>query len=123
MATKSHNKAQKGNSLRALSFLCLFAIFAAIVCFSFPPLASAADDYAAARTKLDESFAEKLSSLAKKADELGLKNQAALTRSWMIPRYSGRQYFFLPEPKDSLAPKMGANDLEQKWYGKFQEIT
>jgi hypothetical protein len=122
MATKSHNKAQIGKSLRALSFLCPFAIFAAIVCFPFAPLASAADDYAAARTKLDESFAEKLSSLAKKADELALKDQAALTRSWMIPRYSGRQYFFLPEPRDSLAPKMGANDLEQKWYGRFQKI-
>jgi hypothetical protein len=122
MATISHNKPHKGKSLRALSFLCLFAIFAAIVCFPFAPLASAADDYAAARTKLDESFAEKLSSLSKKADELGLKNQAAFTRSWIIPRYSGRQYFFLPEPKDSLAPKAGASDLEQKWYGKFQEI-
>src|SRR5207244_6683163 len=120
MATKSHNKAQKGKSLCAISFLCLFAVFAAISLAVSVPFASAADDYAAARTKLDESFAEKLASLAKKADELGLKNQAALTRSWMIPRYSGRQYFFLPEPKDSFAPKMGANDLEQKWYGKFQ---
>ncbi len=119
MATNSHNKAHKGKSLRALSFLC---IFAAIVCFSFAPLASAADDYAVARTKLDESFAEKLTSLAKKADELGLKDQAALTRSWMIPRYTGRQYLFLPEAKVSLAPKAEASDLEQKWYGKFQEL-
>lgn len=116
MATKSHKKAQRGKSLAAASFLCLFVFFAAI-----SVACSAADDYPAARTNLDESFAERLASLAKKADELGLKDHAALTRSWMIRRSSGRQYLFLPEAKDSLAPKAGASDLEQKWYGKFQE--
>ena len=116
MATKSHNKAQKKRSPAAILSLCLFVFFAA------NPLASSADEYAVARSKLDESFGEKLASLAKKADELGLKDQAALTRYWMIPRYSGRQYLFLPEAKDSLAPKAGASDLEQKWYGKYQEL-
>ncbi len=115
MATKSHNKAQKKKSPAATSAWCLFVLFAAI------PSVSAADDYAAARAKLDEAFAEKLASLAKKADELGLKDQAAITRGWMIPRFSGRQYLFLPAAKDPLAPKAGASDLEQKWYAKFQE--
>ncbi|MCE9527283.1 MAG: hypothetical protein K8R36_14650 [Planctomycetales bacterium] len=88
--------------------------------FAALPL-SAADNFAAARAKLDEPFAEKLESLAKKCDEVGLKNQAAITRSWLIPRFPNRQYLFLPEAKDSLAPKMGAADLEQKWFAKFQE--
>ncbi|MGI8978700.1 MAG: hypothetical protein ACR2FY_05710 [Pirellulaceae bacterium] len=95
--------------------------FAAIPFSGLVPFASAADDYAVARAKLDEAFAEKLASLAKKADELGLKDQAAITRTWMIPRYSNRQYLFLPGPKDPLAPKVGASDLEQKWLAKFQE--
>jgi Protein of unknown function (DUF1570)/Leucine Rich repeat len=84
-------------------------------------LLPAADGYATSRSKLDEAFAENLASLAKKCDELDLKDQAAITRGWMIPRSSGRQYLFLPEAKDSLAPRMGASDLEQKWYAKFQE--
>ncbi len=121
MATKSHNKAQTKRSPAAISSLCLFVFFAAISLAGSVQLASAADEYAAARAKLDEAFAEKLASLAKKAEELGLKDQAAITRSWIIPRYGGRQYLFLPEAKDLLAPKTGASDLEQKWYAKFQE--
>ncbi|MBC7857014.1 MAG: hypothetical protein IAF94_26590, partial [Pirellulaceae bacterium] len=121
MATKSHNKAQKEKSPAAILSLYLFVFFAAIPLSGSVPFASAADDYAAARAKLDAAFAEKLASLAKKADELGLKDQAAITRSWIIPRYGGRQYLFLPEAKDPLAPKSGASDLEQKWYAKLQE--
>lgn len=114
MANKRNIKARIGNSHYAISFSCFFVFFAAIP-------TSAADDFAAARAKLDEPFAEKLASLAKKCDEIGLKNQAAITRSWMIPHFPNRQYLFLPEPKDSLSPKSGASDLEQKWYAKFQE--
>ena len=121
MATKSRNKAQKWSCVSAISSLCLFVFFAAISLAGSVQLASAADEYAAARAKLDEAFAEKLASFAKKAEELGLKDQAAITRSWIIPRYGGRQYLFLPEAKDLLAPKTGASDLEQKWYAKFQE--
>lgn len=130
MATKSRKKAQQKRSPAAILSLCLFVFFAAIPFAGSVPCASAADDFAAlraarakavARAKLDEAFAEKLASLAKKADELGLKDQAAITRSWIIPRYGGRQYLFLPEAKDPLAPKVGANDLEQKWYAKFRE--
>jgi len=114
MAINRQNKARNRNSLFAASISCLFVLFAAIP-------ASAADDFAAARAKLDQPFAEKLESLAKKCDEIGLKSQAAITRGWMIPRFPNRQYFFLPEARDSLAPKMGAADLEQKWFAKFQE--
>jgi hypothetical protein len=57
-----------------------------------------------------QPFAEKLESLAKKCDEIGLKSQAVITRGWRIPRFPNRQYLFLPEAKDSLAPKMGAAD-------------
>lgn len=121
MATKSHNKAQKKKSVAAISSLCLFVFFAAIPFAGSAGIASAADEYAAARTALDDAFAAKLASLAKKADEVGLKDQAAITRAWIIPRYSGRQYLFLPEAKDSHAPKTAASDLEQKWYAKFLE--
>src|SRR4051812_1411346 len=54
-----------------------------------------------------ESFADKLSALAAKCDELGLKEQAALTRAWNIQRYPGRQYLFLPLVTDPTAPKSG----------------
>jgi hypothetical protein len=121
MATKSRNKAQKKKSDFAISSLCLFVFFAANSLAASVSFASADDDYAAARDKLDDAFAEKLASLAEKADELGLKDQAAMTRAWMVPRYSGRQYLFLPESKDSLAPKTAASDLEHKWYVKFRE--
>jgi hypothetical protein len=114
MAIHRHSKAQRKRSPIAISFLCLFVFLAAIP-------ASAADDFAAARAKLDQPFTEKLESLAKKCDEIGLKSQAATTRGWMIPRFPNRQYLFLPEAKESLTPKMGAADLEQKWFAKFQE--
>ncbi len=114
MANNRNIKARIGYSHYAISFSCLFVLFAAIP-------ASAAEDFVKAREKLDESFAEKLASLANKADELGLKDHAAITRSWMIPRYSGRQYLFLPEARDSVALKTGGSDLTQKWYAKFQE--
>src|SRR5207249_2039637 len=51
-----------------------------------------------------DSFADKIESLAAKCDELGLKEPAAATRGWLIPRHAGRQYLFVPETSDPTRP-------------------
>lgn len=68
------------------------------------------------------SYADRLSALAAKCDDLELKEQAELTRRWIIPRHPGRQYLFLPAVSDPAAPKSGATDLAAKWYAKFREL-
>ena len=120
MATKSHKKARKEKSHHAIFFSCLFVFFVAILACPVHAVV-AADDYVTSRAKLDAAFDEKLDSLATKCEELGLKEQAAITRAWIIPRHPGRQYLFLPEAKDLLAPKADAPDVEQKWYAKLME--
>ncbi|HUE71435.1 MAG TPA: DUF1570 domain-containing protein [Pirellulaceae bacterium] len=67
-------------------------------------------------------FAQQLESLAKKCDELKLADQAAITRRWIIPRHSGRQYFFVPETTDSTAPAKNAPQVVQQWHAKFLEL-
>ena len=47
-------------------------------------------------------------------------HEPKLTRGWVIPRYSGRQYLFLPEAKVAALEKDAA-DVEQKWHAKFLE--
>jgi hypothetical protein len=69
-----------------------------------------------------ESFADKLSALAAKCDELGLKEQAALTRAWNIQRYPGRQYLFLPLVTDPTVPKAGAPETATQWHKRFLEL-
>lgn len=121
MATKSRNQAQKKKSRETILFSCFFVFFAAMLGRGSAGLVTAADEYSAARGGLDAAFAEKLDSLAKKCDALGLPEQAAITRGWIIPRHPGRQYLFLPEAKDPFAPKADSADLEQKWHAKFAE--
>ncbi len=60
--------------------------------------------------------------LAAKCDELGLKEQAELTRRWIIPRHPGRQYLFLPATADATAPKAGAPEVVRKWHARFTEL-
>ncbi|MDX1945777.1 MAG: hypothetical protein SFU86_10305 [Pirellulaceae bacterium] len=73
--------------------------------------ASGADDFPAA-----------VESLAAKCDELGLAEQAAFTRRWIIPRHPGRQYLVLPPPTDLPWPKANAGQLVQFWHGRFKDL-
>lgn len=73
------------------------------------------------RQELDAAFAKKLESLAEKCESLGLKEEASLTRAWIIPRHPGRQYLFLPEPTDPAAVKSTAPKTQQQWHAKFRE--
>ena len=73
-------------------------------------------------TENQPSFAGQLDSLAAKCDELGLKEQADITRGWDIPRHAGRQYLFLPAAGDSSAPKAGSSDSARQWHKRFLEL-
>ena len=63
-----------------------------------------------------------LLALAAKCDELGLKDQAAITRGWDIPRHPGRQYLFLPAAADPTVPKAGAPPVARQWHDKFMAV-
>jgi hypothetical protein len=69
-----------------------------------------------------ESFATRLAALATKCDELKLKEQAGITRAWIIPRFINRQYLFLPSVSDSTLPKAGAPEAARQWHRKFLEL-
>jgi hypothetical protein len=66
-------------------------------------------------------FPSRLESLAAKCDELGLKEQAEITRGWIVERHPGRQYLFLPDAADPAATK-ASGDLVEKWQAKFLEL-
>jgi len=68
------------------------------------------------------SFAAELQNLAQKCDELGLAEQAKLTRGWAIARDDRRQYLFLPQPKDAAAPPKSAPLRVHQWYTRFRAI-
>lgn len=89
-------------------FWMLVVLFACPACFISQTLA--------------DDFQIQLESLAKKCDELSLPEQAAITRRWIIPRHSGRQYFFVPETSDPAAPAKNAPPAVQQWHTKFTEL-
>ena len=68
------------------------------------------------------SFATQLTALAAKCDELGLIREAEQTRTWIVPRHSGRQYLFLPAASDPTSPRAGATDLPRKWHENFRKL-
>src|SRR5262245_50712400 len=70
----------------------------------------------------DESFAERLNALANRCEQLGLKEQAELTRDWNVLRFPGRQYLFIPAPTDPAGPKAGATETVKQWHKKFLEL-
>ena len=74
---------------------------------------------APARPARADEFQKQLAALANKCHELGLPDQAAITRHWIVPRHSGRQYFFLPEATDQTAPARNAPQIVQQWHAKF----
>jgi hypothetical protein len=69
-----------------------------------------------------DSFSSHLAALAAKCDELGLKEQAQMTRGWVIPRHPGRQYLFLPADTDAAEPKAVAPETVRQWRRRFLEL-
>jgi hypothetical protein len=67
-------------------------------------------------------YRKDLESLAAKCDELGLAEQAQITREWIIPRHPGRQYLFLPAASDPAAPPAAAGETVKQWYRRFREL-
>jgi hypothetical protein len=70
----------------------------------------------------EDGQATKFSDLAAKCDELGLKEQADITRGWIVPRQARREYLFLPFAVDATAPKVAALEAVRQWYGRFAEL-
>lgn len=99
------NREQGTDRLLLVIVLCLL-----VVAFVWPSAAAE-----------DASFADRLASLAVRCDELGLKEQAETTRSWIIPRFPGRQYLFLPTA-ESTVPKGSAPESARQWHRKFLEL-
>jgi hypothetical protein len=75
-----------------------------------------------ARDAIDAEFAQQIAGLANKCDKLGLKEQAAVTRSWPIKRAGDRQYLFVPLENDPVAVGADPPDLVRKWYDRFRQI-
>jgi hypothetical protein len=71
------------------------------------------------RTDGDARFRVELTALAAKCDELGLKEEAATTRAWVVPRDPHRHYLFLPPAEDPARPAGDATKLVTLWYAKF----
>jgi hypothetical protein len=74
------------------------------------------------RDDIDAAFDQKLADLAKQCDGLNLPDQATITRRWIIPRHSGRQYFFVPEGTDATAPARNAPHVVQQWHANLMEL-
>jgi len=79
------------------------------------------DELAAGRAKTDARFAQGLSHLAKKCSELGLDEQARITRGWIVCRAPDRQYLFLVPESNPTEPPPGAPHLVRKWHRAFME--
>jgi hypothetical protein len=85
--------------------------FGSLVLWSFISTSASAD-----------SFADQLAALVAKCDELGLKEQAEVTRRWNVPRHLGWQYLFLPAANDPAVPRAGAPTVVRQWYERFSAI-
>jgi len=108
---KGQGSARQANSRDQSWSRCSALIVCSIVCL-----------VASSSPGADESYVGRLKELAARCDEVGLKEQAGITRGWAIPRYSGRQYLFIPTSADAAAPKAGASDTVKQWYKKFLEL-
>jgi hypothetical protein len=74
------------------------------------------------RGAADSEFRAQLAVLAEKCDELGLQEQAQISRGWFVPRDPRRLYLFLPPPVDSTRLPADASQLVRFWHEKFTEL-
>ncbi|MBI1249704.1 hypothetical protein GC197_17910 [bacterium] len=77
---------------------------------------------APSRADIDAQFKQQLEALAQKADEVGLADQAKLTRNWVVPSEGEANVLYLAPQQAPLEPKADAPQLIQYWYRKFREI-
>jgi hypothetical protein len=71
------------------------------------------------RADIDTAYAAQLAAFAQKCDELKLPEEAALARSWAVPRLPDRQTIFVPPAKGPTAPK---DELRLKAHEKFMQL-
>ena len=90
---------------------------ASIGAHAAPPI----DDYWSRRSQLDQTHADRLTSLAAKCKELDLEAQANVTSDWFIHRDPRRQYIFLPSESDPTQPADDAPKIVRQWHAKFLE--
>jgi len=83
--------------------------------------ASATDDWPARRAAIATALAQELETLALRCDELGMPNEAATTRQWVLARDPDRQYVFLPQ-WSAPAPSPDAADNVKFWQQHFLDI-
>ncbi len=67
-----------------------------------------------------QAFAARLEALAVRCDGLGLQDEAAQTRGWLIPRDPGRQYVFLPPAAAPPPPGPEASEASRYWWQHFR---
>ena len=71
------------------------------------------------REAIEAQFRDRLEKIASKCDELGLIEEAAITRQWPVDRFNDRHYFFVPPSRDALRPDSSADKNLQYWYEHF----
>ncbi len=69
-----------------------------------------------------DEFAMQLKELAAKCDELGLKQQAEVTRQWIIPERPDQEIFYPFRNTDHYRPAADAPQIQKYWYERFVEI-
>ncbi len=97
---------------------CLWLALLLVIASAGAP-ARASDPLAQRRAVLDAAFREKSEEIAAKCDELGLPEQARLTRAWAAPRDPSRYYVFLPAPE--ARPPENAPSLVRFWYDAWRK--
>jgi hypothetical protein len=80
-----------------------------------------AESLAERRAPVDEAFRERLESLAAKCEELGMEEQARITRGWFVPRDPSRLYVFLPAANEGAAPPADAPQLVRFWQEAWRK--
>ena len=68
------------------------------------------------------TFADRLTSLAAKCDELALNEQAEITRGWIIKRHPRRQYLFLPATTIRRRRRPVLPGDAKQWHKRFLEL-
>ncbi len=80
------------------------------------------DTAAPSRSEIDQRYQAKLVQLAAKCDEVGLPDQAKITRDWIVRPHGEENLFFLVPESDPWKPQADAPQLVQFWYKKFRTL-
>ncbi len=99
-------------------FLAPVALLLTLFASSRVPL-RAEDALAPKRAAVDTTFQEQSAQIAAKCDQLGLEEQARITRAWAAVRDPSRRYVFLPAQDDR--PPQDAPPLVRFWYDAWRK--